>query len=835
MAELMVLHNANDDAVGEPATMKRPGRKSDSRIPFADCTISFAIDTSGSTLGRVLSLEQQATLDISSKLSSAARAAAKVLPWNSSTDHPTKLSELTDLESYGGTEPVCLLNNSSSRQALQTSTMWFLLTDGEIYGPAIQRFAHQLAAHRMHGTACVSIIFAPTRKAPADCNISVGVAVFAAVPDCLFLYYDTISDALYLLQCSGRFTQILEEIDQAQPILNESTSWADLPQVTFEDLASVSIPAPKVLGENQVALPDGLVLDLQDLWSGRVTDEEIIDRIFRNDDNLKSIMLTAQTRGQVKLFQAWLKPFLDDTSSPLKEPVDLGDQAMQSARAILEEMQTNVSPERLKVLQKNLNEGNARSDSHHLQVSEATSKMHSRRRSSEAAMARSSQSHTRARSISSVAAGINDMHIDQPKPVRKHTYMKGSMRTPDFKRPKSPAQMFQGRCSQCRTENAMLVLLLRTSPSKSRTRGFPAPNSGTGLAYPLAMGNFPETDIISSSICCDVCSYDLAQSGKTPGQEELLCVLPLVTCAINEQAYKKQLKLALENRFHEGDLLQLLLAILVNTFERLPNSNNYDLLRRAIKWSCQDLLLNTLCADSSFQTVSAGSSQRKVNTLLNTISKHFENIYQANGQDIFPYPLQGFATMVIALRHSNVTPKLPYGIKNIVWQRLLYQVTQNYHEYLQLHGPLLTRIKMTEILLEVTEGIDNQKIRKTSLRGLRDIGRALFGDRGKVPNAKEATEFNSLASTKLLTPADVVTFRSLSEIFEWIEAKTSHALCVFLNYLARSEGKYAAAWERFNGLRENGELTKVFFDPSDVSSKMVGELITSLPPMVETD
>lgn len=348
------------------------------------------------------------------------------------------------------------------------------------------------------------------------------------------------------------------------------------------------------------------------------------------------------------------------------------------------------------MLQENLTEAHARNDLHHLQVNTAATTSHARKRSSQAAMERSSQSSTRGGSISSVTADINAKHMGQPKFVRKHTRTKASMCTPGFQRPESPMQMFQGRCPQCGTENVMLQLLLLIPPSHSRTYGFPPPNSGARLAYPLAMGNFPETDIISSSICC---SYFLAQHGKTPQQEEISCVLPLVSCAINEECYRRRLKLALENRFHEDDLLQVLLAILVNTFERLPNSNNDDLSRRAIKWSCQDLLLNIRCANSSFQTVSPSSSRARRDTLLNNISKHFENVYQASGQNMFPYPLQGFAAMVLALKHSNVIPKLPHGLDNIVWQRLLYQLTQHHHDYLRDHGPHLTRFKMAQILL----------------------------------------------------------------------------------------------------------------------------------------
>ena len=107
--------------------------------------------------------------------------------------------------------------------------------------------------------------------------------MFAATPDCLFLFFDTSSETLYLLQCSGRFTQILEMYNKCQPVLENHTTWEDLPIIQFTDLASISVFAPRTLSIDEMALPDGLILNLKDLWEGHLNKESTLDRNFQND------------------------------------------------------------------------------------------------------------------------------------------------------------------------------------------------------------------------------------------------------------------------------------------------------------------------------------------------------------------------------------------------------------------------------------------------------------------------------------------------------------------------------------------------------------------------
>lgn len=286
-------------------------------------------------------MEQDAVSKIWSLLTPAAQGHSRIITWNSTTEAVVAMSEIQSLKSYGGTFPTALMADRVSRGTIQKSDLWVLLKDGKIDSAEYQKFAQQIAFNKIHGITCVIMIFGDKSQTPSKCDISVGVSIFATVPDCLFLYSD-LSGIVHLMQCSGRFTQILELQRKPQPVLNSKTRWSDLPNVQLQKLANVSIPAPQRLGRDEIALQNGSVINLEELWSGRNLSEEIIDCIFEHDGNLRSIMLTSQTRNRVEEFQNWLKPFLEPGNAVSLEEGEV----MTSIKAMLQEMKTEISEER---------------------------------------------------------------------------------------------------------------------------------------------------------------------------------------------------------------------------------------------------------------------------------------------------------------------------------------------------------------------------------------------------------------------------------------------------------------------------------------------------------
>jgi hypothetical protein len=88
--------------------------------------------------------------------------------------------------------------------------------------------------------------------------------------------------------------------------------------------------------------------------------------------------------------------------------------------------------------------------------------------------------------------------------------------------------MFCGLCSFCAHADSLLVLLFKKPTPNLYTGGIPRPGSRSALAFPLAMGCFPETDIISSYLCFDACSTHLVRLGRSPLDEEIVGSYPLL-------------------------------------------------------------------------------------------------------------------------------------------------------------------------------------------------------------------------------------------------------------------------------------------------------------------
>jgi hypothetical protein len=257
---------------------------STNRIPFSESGASIAVDISGSTEGKVLSEEISAVHTICDQFSDEAKLRTHILPWNHKSHPVISPSEIYTLSSSGGTNPTVLNTDPGFRHALLRSPFWFLLTDGLIEQDLIRKFALGIENEGLHGTACVVILFGQMPARPVECNISVGLSVFAAAPDCLFLFHDVSTGRLRIFQCKGCFNFFIPR-GCDNPIINEDTLWKHLPQMTYRDLARFHVPAPRKLEQGSLGLQDGRVVNLEDLYSDRL-DAAAVNDILNNDDNL---------------------------------------------------------------------------------------------------------------------------------------------------------------------------------------------------------------------------------------------------------------------------------------------------------------------------------------------------------------------------------------------------------------------------------------------------------------------------------------------------------------------------------------------------------------------
>ena len=126
-----------------------------------------------------------------------------------------------------------------------------------------------------------------------------------------------------------------------------------------------------------------------------------------------------------------------------------------------------------------------------------------------------------------------------------------------------------GKCSLCVADTTLMALLLRVQPERADTPHFPAPGTRAKLIYPLTMGNYPETDIVSSAVVCEPCSYRLVKKRRTPQGETLVSALPMVSFNKNKEPWLETVNVAAHKRFHQSDIPMVFLSILYTKLERL--------------------------------------------------------------------------------------------------------------------------------------------------------------------------------------------------------------------------------------------------------------------------
>ncbi|KAI9766552.1 MAG: hypothetical protein M1840_006510 [Geoglossum simile] len=180
--------------------------------------------------------------------------------------------------------------------ALRAAGIWVLMTDGQIRDNLVENFAARTSEVGVHNKPCIIVVFGDvTSGRPAACDISVGIAIYAVVPDCIFLFHDIPTGVVRILQAKGRFKQLLPE-GQVRLVIEVATV--------------------RELRPDEVALQDGLI-------------------VLKDRDNRRSIVLASRTKGSGKTLIGWLKA--QQKAVPDKEVVleDVGGKAQAAHEANL--------------------------------------------------------------------------------------------------------------------------------------------------------------------------------------------------------------------------------------------------------------------------------------------------------------------------------------------------------------------------------------------------------------------------------------------------------------------------------------------------------------------
>jgi len=790
---------------------------------------------SGSTAGKIMHEERAAVRTICDQFSSTARQQTKILPWNHKPHSILNHQQIKHLSSAGGTDPTVLNSDNSFKLALRDSTLWFLLTDGLIEPPVIKEFALGIGNKGLHGTACIIILFGNRSQRPAECNTSVGFSVFAAAPDCLFLFHDITTSTPYVFQCKGCFNALLPQGSE-NPTLGPDTLWHHLPQINYRDLARLDIPAPRKLNYKELALHDGKVVSLDDLYSDRL-DEAVVNEILSNDDDLKSVLLTSSSRGLSDNAERWVSTKTIDTGDPVKmSRPDLGGKALGLTKLLLKLMMTNLQAtgrttkhphEQLQLRQahtanwqafSNLLDSKQRaSHDRNSVVMNAIDRLSSTK-SGHGLSSPSSMSPVSP--MTSVRSYVPSQHTmspyespyiqmtpdspyggSYPGPYQSpyHTpKFPHLLYTPGFQKRSTagPNSEFIGECQICGDSTRPLALLLRAPPTNMKTPGFPAPQSRSRLAFPLAMGNFPETDIISSLVCCDPCSWFVVQHGTTPKEDTILGALPLVDYDGNRSRWLSALDSALSERFERSELELLFLAVLYTIVEYTESEDSEEstIFLRALQWTIDNIQRAVSVHPSLTAWVPDGAPSIPFSSAL---SQGLIDLQKPNCP-LLRYPLEGF-TIIIRAASDLPTAKLT---ELVVFQRFLHHLTEQHWTYRNTTKEGVATVTLYRLLEKCQQ----------------------------VQGSKHALSMpvQSLVGTPLLSEDALQVFEKLGGVFETTKTHYGPAIAVFLHYLVHAAPICVTPTECFDWIKNQEHLGPVFLGPGNITAESAGEMVTNI-------
>lgn len=818
--------------------------------------MSIAVDVSTSTRGLILSQEALAISTICHQLSREARDTSHVLPWSGDAHPILRMTESARLKPNYGTDPSVLYSDNAHAVALKNSRLWFLMTDGMILEEHIREFAGGIARNGLHGTTCVIILFGYLPHRPVHLNTSVGISVFAVAPNCLFLFHDVESGTLYVLQHKGCFTRNFKGTWSDNPLLDSTTSWTNLPQTTYEQLALLlHVPKPLELDEDDIALADGTIINMRDLYQDRLNAQSI-SQIFGNDDSMRTLVLTAATRGRSAEVERWLAKQRTTAQDHLTAPrPDIDGRAFYYSSKLIALMSSQRSISKTSI-QNGLRDANAANwRSFKSSILNQLGEVKTHNSIVRDSLARISSTRAVSLSSPSIMSPVSSVEYHPPgwrPPPQGYSSSYTSIGTYGNEyepMPLSPLPSRQGMqyqqyaeptvsyhqpayaaayheadppciyfpryrkkvgycpdqdplvdCSLCGASSSPVALLLKRPDSDTQTEGLPPRNGQAKLAFPLAMGNFPETDVISTFLCCDPCSYFVDKIGKAPPKEEIVGVIILTNFDDNRSLWMSALDTALERRFSEQDLELLLLSILYTTLHDVdPDPEGpKSATGRALHWAIRQLQRTIQIPSILSEALAAPGEKATQSKFSAVLEDSFKKVSQTKAP-ILRYPIEGFAILVCAAHDMNGLGQR--DIDNAVFQRFLFHLTEQFNAFRTAQDP----ISLVDIL-------GSEVPTQSPLKG----GTTSFHD-SQYNTRDTATPLtvSSLCGGPLLSDEAYATFKSMLISFSVIEESGAGIIGIFVQELLRVPEEVSDPTEIF-------EHTRTTLDIQALSQSLAG-------------
>ncbi|ORY10140.1 hypothetical protein BCR34DRAFT_588855 [Clohesyomyces aquaticus] len=578
------------------------------------------------------------------------------------------------------------------------------MTNREIKEGIVRQFARGIQGYRLHRKAYIICIFSKGDKKPARCSISVRISVFARSPHAAFLFSNVNTRETYILQTKGCFSGLLPH-GAAAPRLGEDTAWDDLPQTSFKDLSQVHIPPSIIVRVNEVVLQDNTQLDIGSFLQDLPKDEDTIAQILDDEETLNTIAVTAKLQQESNR----LRPWLDRLDAKFGEATTEAEPAPTSAVQVSSEPRSTKVTSALSKL--DFRDDSAREEDDHddnpggpPDVVNVTCN-HTPHSSLGYHERRDSLGHMRRMSLSGLELASDN--LGRPAPFQFGSGMtrvqsNGIQSAPGFTKSRRQGSQFYGisSCMGCTKKGDVYCLLLRAVPT-SLTAHFPSVYTHSIIQFPLAMGNYAKTNILSSSVVYNACAARYDHQRPSKHDNTIVASLPLVSYSDNHTAWLGTINVALSRRFHVSQLPIIFLSILYIKLKRLVSEEEDKLskpdLCDAIKWTANMLLSEVVLQPSRIASINNFSNSSLHAVLLqNFRSTRSNSLYTK----LLQYPLDRFIVANAAL--SNWRPSQSFSSSNrklVVFLKFLYHLTKSFVKFRDDNDDIVTRAARSLVLL----------------------------------------------------------------------------------------------------------------------------------------
>lgn len=574
-------------------------------IPLRSARQFFAVDASGSTAGSIMRHEHELVTKLV-----AGHFDDLAATWGSDCGDPTTdFSSIEWRANRGGTEPSQILGNPRALDAIGTSDLWYLLTDGEIWERDVGALCRKAMGTGVLNVPVVFVITGRKRQSPEDLNVSVGISFFANAPDCLVLFNEVPTGHVYVLAAKGCFAELASGNSNSAPDLE---SWTPLKKfLSGQEFAqqccqaNIQIPSavsrPRLaggavnLGQEWERNNDNATVDLDLLFTAggslSLTDLEqlLAEEAFNN------LSVACKTRSCIQDLRTFL-------IAQKIEEITLKLEDISGAREIITRLSHGgLDDAARRALQEQLREAHAGNRRHY---QDALKDLRESGQDQEARKRNRLVNHALEQLADVEKAGYTaDILTRRSNRARRAaTVAPGgevAISSLDLEAPNA----FRGECRICCGESEVMSIALKVGADGA------ANTDNFALDFPLAAGRFDSNrDIISSQHVCFQCA--LAFEGRSLFREDLAAILPTLDCDGNNKKYiYEQLHVALTGGLRTGasGVCQLFMTILERTLkekewagagEEASQDPEVTQRREMLQWVLENLLTRTQCRET---------------------------------------------------------------------------------------------------------------------------------------------------------------------------------------------------------------------------------------------